>query len=160
MAKDGGIDTSGSQFFITFVETKFLDPFEADGTPKNCEAREVSCHLVFGRVVEGDGCRERHRSTRSGDRHYPWRRDQYHYDQRDALGLSDPGPLPTDVVHLYFFARPGHRRPLLRVAVFADAPYLRDKVGQLSIARTRAQRGAEICAQRGEQTRYQPSLRR
>jgi cyclophilin family peptidyl-prolyl cis-trans isomerase len=53
MANAGGIDTTGSQFFITFVETKFLDPFEADGTPKNCEAREVSCHLVFGRVVEG-----------------------------------------------------------------------------------------------------------
>ena len=53
MANAGGIDTNGSQFFITFVETKFLDPFEADGTPKNCEARGVSCHLVFGRVVEG-----------------------------------------------------------------------------------------------------------
>ena len=53
MANAGGIDTNGSQFFITFVETKFLDPFEADGMPKNCEASGVSCHLVFGRVIEG-----------------------------------------------------------------------------------------------------------
>ena len=53
MANAGGIDTNGSQFFITFVPTTFLDGFEADGTAKNCAQRGVSCHLVFGRVVEG-----------------------------------------------------------------------------------------------------------
>ena len=53
MANSGGINTNGSQFFITFVATTFLDPFEANGSPKNCAQRGVSCHLVFGRVVEG-----------------------------------------------------------------------------------------------------------
>ena len=53
MANSGGIDTNGSQFFITFVPATFLDGFEADGTAKNCAQRGVSCHLVFGRVVEG-----------------------------------------------------------------------------------------------------------
>ena len=53
MANAGGIDTNGSQFFITFAPTAFLDPFEVDGTPKNCAQGGVYCHLVFGRVVEG-----------------------------------------------------------------------------------------------------------
>ena len=53
MANAGGIDTNGSQFFITFVPTPGLDPFEADGSPKNCAGRGVSCHLVFGRVIDG-----------------------------------------------------------------------------------------------------------
>ena len=53
MANAGGIDTNGSQFFITYKATTFLDGFEADGTAKNCAVRGVSCHLVFGRVLEG-----------------------------------------------------------------------------------------------------------
>ena len=53
MANSGGAATNGSQFFITFVPTPFLDGYEADGTPKNCAQRGVSCHTVFGRVVEG-----------------------------------------------------------------------------------------------------------
>ena len=43
--------TNGSQFFITFTETSYLDGYNADGTMKDC-ARE-SCHTVFGRVIDG-----------------------------------------------------------------------------------------------------------
>ena len=53
MANSGGTATNGSQFFITFIPTPFLDGYEADGTPKDCSQRGVSCHTVFGRVVEG-----------------------------------------------------------------------------------------------------------
>ena len=53
MANAGGGTTNGSQFFITFVPTHFLDGYEADGTPKNCAQMGVSCHTVFGRVIEG-----------------------------------------------------------------------------------------------------------
>ncbi len=70
MANAGGVDTNGSQFFITFVPTPFLDPFEADGSPKKCAESGVSCHLVFGRVVEGmdvvSGITPRDPSTASG----------------------------------------------------------------------------------------------
>ena len=53
MANSGGEATNGSQFFITFVPTEFLDGYEADGTAKDCSQRGVSCHTVFGRVIEG-----------------------------------------------------------------------------------------------------------
>ena len=53
MANSGGAASNGSQFFITFIPTPFLDGYEADGTPKDCSQRGVSCHTVFGRVVEG-----------------------------------------------------------------------------------------------------------
>ena len=53
MANSGGTATNGSQFFITFIPTPFLDGYEADGTAKDCSQRGVSCHTVFGRVVEG-----------------------------------------------------------------------------------------------------------
>ncbi len=53
MANSGGAASNGSQFFITFIPTPFLDGYEADGTPKDCSQRGVSCHTVFGRVVDG-----------------------------------------------------------------------------------------------------------
>ena len=53
MANSGGTNTNGSQFFITFRETGFLDGYNPDGTRKKCEDRGVSCHTVFGKVVSG-----------------------------------------------------------------------------------------------------------
>jgi cyclophilin family peptidyl-prolyl cis-trans isomerase len=53
MANSGGINTNGSQFFITFRETGFLDGYNPDGSAKDCAAQGVSCHTVFGKVTKG-----------------------------------------------------------------------------------------------------------
>ena len=53
MANAGGISTNGSQFFITFTETGFLDGYNPDDSEKNCAAPGVSCHTVFGKVTKG-----------------------------------------------------------------------------------------------------------
>ena len=53
MANSGGYDTNGSQFFITEVPKQNLDGFYADGSLKNCSGRGVSCHSVFGELVQG-----------------------------------------------------------------------------------------------------------
>jgi cyclophilin family peptidyl-prolyl cis-trans isomerase len=50
---NSGFNSNGSQFFITFVETPFLDAFDDNDEPKNCAGFSVSCHAVFGEVVSG-----------------------------------------------------------------------------------------------------------
>ncbi|MGB3606602.1 MAG: peptidylprolyl isomerase [Psychroserpens sp.] len=53
MANAGGINTNGSQFFITEVPYPSLNAFDSDGNMKPCEQRGVSCHSVFGELVQG-----------------------------------------------------------------------------------------------------------
>ena len=56
MANSGmrnGSGTNGSQFFITYIDTGFLDGLNPDGSPKNCSAPRTSCHSIFGKIVEG-----------------------------------------------------------------------------------------------------------
>ena len=50
---NAGFGTGGGQFFITHQATPHLDGYEADGSAKPCEIPVVSCHAVFGRVIEG-----------------------------------------------------------------------------------------------------------
>ncbi len=50
---NSGANTNGSQFFITFVPTNFLDGYDSDGKLKDCASFQVSCHSVFGKVTEG-----------------------------------------------------------------------------------------------------------
>ena len=48
-----GMGTNGSQFFITYTETSYLDGLNSDGSPKNCGMPGNSCHSVFGKVSKG-----------------------------------------------------------------------------------------------------------
>ena len=51
---NSGINSNGSQFFITFGPLQQLDAFDPyDNTLKNCINMTVSCHAVFGKVVNG-----------------------------------------------------------------------------------------------------------
>jgi len=50
---NSGFNSNGSQFFITLVETAFLDAFDDNDQLKNCAGFSVSCHAVFGEVVSG-----------------------------------------------------------------------------------------------------------
>jgi cyclophilin family peptidyl-prolyl cis-trans isomerase len=53
MANGGGINTNGSQFFITEAPYARGDFFDANGNLKPCDQRGVSCHSVFGKLVLG-----------------------------------------------------------------------------------------------------------
>lgn len=50
---NAGVNTNGSQFFITYDAASWLDAYDENGELKDCEQQEVSCHAVFGKVVEG-----------------------------------------------------------------------------------------------------------
>tara|TARA_Y100000768_G_scaffold89053_1_gene63992 strand:- start:2943 stop:3590 length:648 start_codon:yes stop_codon:yes gene_type:complete len=50
---NSGVNTNGSQFFITFEPLPFLDAFDEQNNKKNCQNIQVSCHAVFGKVIEG-----------------------------------------------------------------------------------------------------------
>ncbi len=50
---NSGYGTNGSQFFITHEATPHLDAYDADGNLKNCENPRISCHSVFGKLVQG-----------------------------------------------------------------------------------------------------------
>ena len=53
MANSGGLNTNGSQFFITEAAYVRGNAFNEDGSIKDCSARGVSCHAVFGELVKG-----------------------------------------------------------------------------------------------------------
>lgn len=50
---NAGAGTNGSQFFITYAPTPWLDAYDENGNLKDCARRDVSCHAVFGQVTEG-----------------------------------------------------------------------------------------------------------
>lgn len=50
---NSGPGTNGSQFFITYEPTPWLDGYDETGAPKNCADPQISCHTVFGQVIEG-----------------------------------------------------------------------------------------------------------
>lgn len=50
---NSGANTNGSQFFITYAATPWLDAYDENGILKDCQQANVSCHAVFGRVIEG-----------------------------------------------------------------------------------------------------------
>jgi len=50
---NSGVNSNGSQFFITFAPLPFLDAFDENNNLKNCPNMSVSCHAVFGKVIKG-----------------------------------------------------------------------------------------------------------
>lgn len=50
---NSGANTNGSQFFLTYEATPWLDAYDENGALRDCARRDVSCHAVFGRVSDG-----------------------------------------------------------------------------------------------------------
>jgi cyclophilin family peptidyl-prolyl cis-trans isomerase len=50
---NAGPDTNGSQFFIIYAATPWLDAYDEYGELKDCQAQDVYCHSVFGHILDG-----------------------------------------------------------------------------------------------------------
>ena len=50
---NGGINSNGSQFFITEKVTPWLDGYDENGNLRDCSNPRVACHAVFGELVKG-----------------------------------------------------------------------------------------------------------
>lgn len=50
---NSGMNSNGSQFYITEKPTPWLDGYDSDGNLKDCANPRVSCHAVFGELVKG-----------------------------------------------------------------------------------------------------------
>ncbi|MCK8481462.1 peptidylprolyl isomerase [Psychroserpens algicola] len=71
MANGGGINTNGSQFFITEVPYPSLDAYDAEGNLKPCDQPRVSCHSVFGELVKGIEVQDSISNVKVGARNKP-----------------------------------------------------------------------------------------
>jgi cyclophilin family peptidyl-prolyl cis-trans isomerase len=56
---NAGPGTNGSQFFLTLKPTSHLDAYDSSGQLKACGERGVSCHAVFGELIEGQDVLEK-----------------------------------------------------------------------------------------------------
>lgn len=50
---NSGYASNGSQFFITHGKAPHLDGYTLEGKAKDCENPRISCHTVFGKLVQG-----------------------------------------------------------------------------------------------------------
>ncbi|WP_179320555.1 peptidylprolyl isomerase [Winogradskyella helgolandensis] len=50
---NSGVNSNGSQFFITEKVTPWLDGYDENGNLKDCSNPRVACHAVFGELVKG-----------------------------------------------------------------------------------------------------------
>ena len=71
MANSGGFNTNSSQFFITEVPYPSLDAFDTEGNLKPCDQPRVSCHSVFGELVQGIEIQDSISNVKVADRNKP-----------------------------------------------------------------------------------------
>ena len=88
---NAGQNTNGSQFFITFVATPNLDGLNPDGSAKNCASPGVSCHAVFGKVIEGMDVVNGITARDPGTATMPG-------DAIKTITISEAAPTPTPVI--------------------------------------------------------------